>query len=181
MNLLKTCAKGVLASLIVVGGGCFRSLPPPTVREAALSPEESYEKLCGTGLKRAEIIIHERPPLSGILECGKSQAVIVLFNQLQVRVRTIAISRTGMLKDENSFLSTYDDSAELLISEIETALGAISTQPRTEQLDTTPLDTEPLDTAQPRLSITTLEPQRLAQNKGQALQPAPPPSKKGRN
>lgn len=77
-------------------------------------------------------MVNTSPPLSGVLECGPDGATVVLFTSLHVRVRTITVSRTGVVRDEVSYLSPFDEATERFISDISDALDALGTKPYQE-------------------------------------------------
>ena len=124
MKRFKMTTRAVFFVAVAASTGCFRSLPPPKLREANLSPTESYEKVCASGLKRADVSLHGEHPLSGVLECDSEKATIAIFNSLKLRVRTISVSKDGGLRDEISYLAPAHESAELLLEEISSALLA---------------------------------------------------------
>ena len=111
-------------SLGLLASGCLYSLPPTAVRHEHLSSPCSYDKVCPPDLHRAEITTLGPSPITGLLECNPARATIVLFNSMQIRVRTITISQEGELHDEISPLSPNKTPAERLLSDIERALGA---------------------------------------------------------
>lgn len=118
---------------LAAGLGCFRSLPPPTIRQVPLAASESYEKICADGLKRAELASHDDSKVNGFLECKPHEAAIVLFNSFKLRVRTITISRDGEVRDEISYLSPNRDSVEDLLDEISSAIAPPGLAPSAQE------------------------------------------------
>lgn len=99
-------------------------IPPPTVREFAASPTLRLEALCKAQLATVQFIVHSPSLLQGVLECNEHRAVLVLTNEFHVRVRTITISDSGAIRDENSYLSPSARSAETVLSALRHALYA---------------------------------------------------------
>ena len=98
--------------------GCRISLPPPTIHESLAPSNISWAQLCGDRIRRVQFSINDSEPLIGIIECEASKVTTVLVTNFNVRVRTITMSPSGAIRDENSYLAPSTAPPEHVLSEV---------------------------------------------------------------
>lgn len=60
--------------------------------------------------------------MSGALDCTGRDVTVVLFNGFNVRVRTITLAPSHMVRDENTYLSPSSEPADALLARVAHAL-----------------------------------------------------------
>lgn len=106
--------------------GCVISMPAPRTRQFSTSNGLTRHQLCPTSLTDAQIVLTQKTPMTGALQCTHERATIVLINALGVRVRTIHLGNDGIVEDQVSYLASDTGSTEELLTQIAIAI-------RTEQ------------------------------------------------
>lgn len=110
---------------VVAGSGC--ALPAPKIREAQLPAAMTFSMLCGDhDGTRTAVLEGAGEPVTVVLECARTGAVLVIFNTVGVRVRTMQIHSSGRVRDEVSYLASAEVAHESLL---EAVLRALEGQP----------------------------------------------------
>lgn len=110
----------LLSSFAAVTTGCY--IPAPTIREYIASPTLSAPKLCREQTSTAHFALKDHARLLGILECRDERAVVVILNEFNVRVRTITVTKSAAIRDENSYLSPMSESADTVLTALQNSL-----------------------------------------------------------
>jgi len=84
--------------------GCMPTLPPPTETISEPMPGLTVRTVCPKPSGVRHFSLGGEPPLTAVLECSPDTATFVVFNQYQVRVRTIRLMADGRMHDEVSYL-----------------------------------------------------------------------------
>lgn len=113
-------ACGALAS-------CMPSLPPPTETIYGPIPGLNARTVCPKPSGVRHFSLGAEQPLTAVLECSPDAATFVVFNQYQVRVRTIRLMADGRMHDEVSYLCPDPAPADETLQAVQRSLASPDT------------------------------------------------------
>lgn len=115
--IIATC--GALAS-------CVTTLPPPTVTSSGPIAGLTASTICPEPSGLHHFSLDAEQPLTAVLECSPNTATLVVFNQYQVRVRTLRLLADGRISDEVSYLCPDLTPADETLRAVKESLAAPS-------------------------------------------------------
>lgn len=117
--------------------GCMPTLPPPTETISEPVPGLTVRTVCPKPSGVRHFSLSAEHPLTAVLECSPETATFVVFNQYQVRVRTIRLMADGRMHDEVSYLCPDPTPAEETLQAVQRSLASTAATSRTSVIELT--------------------------------------------
>jgi hypothetical protein len=114
----------IIAVICGALAGCALTLPPPTVTSSGPLPGLTAHTVCPESSGLRHFTLDTEQPLTAVLECSPLAATFVVFNQYQVRVRTIRLMADGHIRDEVSYLCPDSTPAPEMLHAVQRLLAS---------------------------------------------------------